>query len=234
MAVNQVKQFQAKQFEKATAGERVSGFMTRHRKPIIIALIAAVVALAAYVAAVFVMSRTTQRGVSAVYEIEYNLTRESTGLSDDELEARRSEAETALAQYLSKGGIVGARANMLAAEIAHQRGDYSGAKSYWEAVAAKSRSSYLAPLAFFNIGVCSEAAGDLTGAADYYARAADNADFMLSAHARFSEGRIYEAQGDWAKAAEAYNKLNADSSGGTWTNLATTRLIALRAEGKIE
>jgi len=59
-------------------------------------------------------------------------------------------------------------------------------------------------------------------------------DFPLASHARFSEARTYETLGDYKKASEAYTKLTANALGDAWTNLAETRLIALKAEGKIE
>ncbi len=223
-----------KKFEKATAGERLSQFMLKYRMQIIILTAAVVTGIVVYGISAAVVSSLTVKGISFVDTVEYDFIKGSDSLSDAEIETRRSDAMTKLTPYLSKGGIVGVRANMLAADIAYARKDYAAAKSYWTAVAAKGAKSYTAPLAYYNMAVCDENTGNLAEAAANYGKASDAKDFPLVSHARFSEARTYEALGDYKKASEAYTKLTANALGDAWTNLAETRLIALKAEGKIE
>ena len=223
-----------KKFEKATASERLSQFMLRHRMQIIILTAAVVTGIIVYGISAAVVSSSTAKGLSFVDTVEYDFTKDSDALSGSEIETRRSDAMTKLAPYLSKGGIVGVRANMLAADIAYARKDYAAAKSYWTAIAAKGAKSYTAPLAYYNMAVCDENIGNLADAAASYGKAADVKDFQLASHARFSEARTYESLGDYKKASESYAKLSAGALGDAWTNLAETRLIALKAEGKIE
>ena len=223
-----------KKFEKATAGERLSQFMLRHRMPIIVSLVVVIAAIVVYGISAAVVSSSRAKGISFVDTVEYDLTNASDPLSDAEIETRRGEAMTKLTPYLSKGGIVGVRANMLAADITYARKDYAAAKSYWSAAASKGAKSYTAPLAYYNMAVCDENTGNLAEAAANYGKASDAKDFPLVSHARFSEARTYEALGDYKKASEAYTKLTANALGDAWTNLAETRLIALKAEGKTE
>ena len=223
-----------KKFEKATAGERLSQFMLKYRMQIIILTAAVVTGIVVYGISAAVVSSSTAKGISFVDTVEYDLTNASDPLSDAEIETRRGDAMTKLAPYLTRGGIVGVRANMLAAGIAYGRKDYAAAKAYWAAAAAKGAKSYTAPLAYYNMAVCDENIGNLADAAASYGKAADVKDFPLASHARFSEARTYETLGDYKKAAEAYAKLSAGALGDAWTNLAETRLIALKAEGKIE
>ena len=223
-----------KKFEKATAGERLSQFMMRHRMQIIVSAAVVIGAIVVYGISAAVVSSSRAKGISFIDTVEYDLTNASDSLSDAEIETRRSDAMTKLAPYLTKGGIVGVRANMLAAGIVYGRKDYAAAKSYWTAAAAKGAKSYTAPLAYYNIAVCDENIGNLTEAAANYGKAADVKDFPLASHARFSEARTYEALGDYKKAAEMYAKLTAGALGDAWTNLAETRLIVLKAEGKTE
>ncbi|MBM7022132.1 tol-pal system YbgF family protein [Treponema sp. Marseille-Q4523] len=223
-----------KKFEKATAGERLSQFMMRHRMQIIVSAAVVIGAIVVYGISAAVVSSSTTKGISFVDTVEYDLTNDSDPLSDAEIETRRSDAMTKLTPYLTRGGIVGVRANMLAAGIAYGRKDYAAAKAYWTAAAAKGAKSYTAPLAYYNIAVCDENTGNLSDAAASYGKAADVKDFPLASHARFSEARTYETLGDYKKAAEAYAKLTAGALGDAWTNLAETRLIALKAEGKTE
>ena len=223
-----------KKFEKATASERLSQFMLKYRMQIIILTAVIVTGIVAYGVSAAVVSSLTAKGISFVDTVEYEFTKDSDSLSDAEIETRRGDAMTKLTPYLSKGGIVGVRANMLAADITYARKDYAAAKSYWSAAASKGAKSYTAPLAYYNMAVCDENTGNLTDAAANYGKASDVKDFPLASHARFSEARTYEALGDYKKASEAYTKLTANALGDAWTNLAETRLIALKAEGKIE
>ena len=223
-----------KKFEKATASERLSQFMLKYRMQIIILTAVIVTGIVAYGVSAAVVSSLTAKGISFVDTVEYEFTKDSDSLSDAEIETRRGEAMTKLTPYLSKGGIVGVRANMLAADITYARKDYAAAKSYWSAAASKGAKSYTAPLAYYNMAVCDENTGNLTDAAANYGKASDVKDFPLASHARFSEARTYEALGDYKKASEAYTKLTAAARADAWTNLAETRLIALKVEGKIE
>lgn len=223
-----------KKFEKATVSERLSQFMLKYRMQIIILTAVIVTGIVAYGVSAAVVSSLTAKGISFVDTVEYEFTKDSDSLSDAEIETRRGDAMTKLTPYLSKGGIVGVRANMLAADITYARKDYAAAKSYWSAAASKGAKSYTAPLAYYNMAVCDENTGNLAEAAANYGKASDVKDFPLASHARFSEARTYEALGDYKKASEAYTKLTASARADVWTNLAETRLIALKAEGKIE
>jgi hypothetical protein len=223
-----------KKFENGTAGEKLSGYVMRHRTPIIIITAVIVAAIIAYGVYVTVNSKINDKGISQIDTIEYTLTKDSSALSDTDIEARRAAAMTGITPYLKKPGIVGVRANMLAAEIAYERKDYENAKGYWKKAALKGVKSYTAPLAYYNEAVCCEETGDLANAVKLYEKAADSEEFMLTAHARFSEGRVYEALGDYKNAADAYNKLNDAVPDDTWAHLAKTRLIALKADGKTE
>ena len=50
----------------------------------------------------------------------------------------------------------------------------------------------------------------------------------------FSYARLLEANGNYADAAATYTELNDSFSGDAWANLAKSRLIALKKDGKIE
>ncbi|MBQ3799912.1 MAG: hypothetical protein II837_06405, partial [Treponema sp.] len=64
--------------------------------------------------------------------------------------------------------------------------------------------------------------------------AAGKDNFYLAPHALFNLGRISEALSDFAKAKESYQKILDTYSGDEFTKLAHSRLIALRASGKLE
>ncbi|MBQ9630752.1 MAG: tetratricopeptide repeat protein [Treponema sp.] len=220
-------------FEKESASEKLSSFMLKNRK-IILALsacvIVAVVAVCLYIA---LSQRASQKAISEIEKIEYELTDNSFSLSEEELAERKKIAKEKLGQYLSKSGIVGVRSNMIAADLAFSERDFENAKSYWITAASKGKNSYTAALAYFNVAVCAEELNDLDTAISYYSRSADFTDFYLSPHARFSEGRVYEQKNDYANAKKAYTALVDSKPNDTWANLAKTRLLSLDIEGKV-
>lgn len=218
------------EFEKATAGEKISNYVERRQNILIAVLAVIVVAIIAYAVVVTVTSKANTKGLAAIDTISYELTQNSSGLSAEELDGRKSKALESLAAYVAKGGVVGVRANMLAAEIYYSQKDYANAAASWNAAAEKGRKAYTASLAYFNAGVSYESNGNLDDAEKCYEKAAADKDFLMASHAEFSLGRVREAKGDTDGAIEAYQSVNAKSPDSSWGNLAKTRLIALDAE----
>ena len=132
------------------------------------------------------------------------------------------------------GNIVGVRANMLAAEIAYEKKDFSSSLSYWLTAAGIQKNSYLNPVCYFNAASCSEELNNDSDAATYYEMAANSKEFLLATRAMFNLARVKESLGDNAGAAEVYKNLVEGHPYDTWANLAQSRLIALKADGFIE
>ena len=162
------------------------------------------------------------------------MTDKSNDLSEAEITSRLNTAFEKASAYVNKRGIAGARANMLCADITYQQKKYSESAGYWKAAAEKAKKTYIAPLCYFNLAVCYEETGNTEDAATYYKLAADNNSFVMRTHAMFSYGRLQEAKGDYATAAGAYTELFDNFSGDSWADLAKSRLIALKKDGKIE
>ncbi|MBP5157195.1 MAG: tetratricopeptide repeat protein, partial [Treponema sp.] len=153
---------------------------------------------------------------------------------DSDAAARQTAALESLAAYLSKGGIVGARANMLAADIYFQKKDWNAAKDGYLKAAAAGEKLYTAAICHYNAGVCAEELGDNQSAASCYETAAGKEGFNLAPHALFNLGRVSESLSDFAKAKESYQKIIDTYSGDEFAKLAHSRLIALTAAGKLE
>ena len=162
------------------------------------------------------------------------MTSKSSDLEDSEVESRIAAALEKAAPLAKKGGIVGARANMLCAELTFQQKKYEDSAAYWKACAAKAKKTYIAPIAYFNLGVCNEELGKLDDAAENYKIASDNVDFVLRPHAMFSYARVIDLKGDYKLAADSYNALVNAYADNSWAKLAKSRLIALKNDGKIE
>lgn len=168
-----------------------------------------------------------KKALNAIDEISFNLTNGADKLDEAELETRRSAAFQGLQKYLSKGGVAGVRANMLAAEIVYSKGDYSSAAKYWIAASKKSKKSYTSSLSLFNAGSSYEELDDLKNALSCYKEAASDPDFLLSTHALFNLGRVQEAMGDASSALETYKSLQDKMGDTSWGDLAKTRIIKL-------
>lgn len=220
--------------EKQTADKKVNSFLERNKKVIIIVGVVILVLLATFIAFFAIGKNTKAKDLAKIDEITFTLVDDSMAADAAELEARRTTGLEELQSFVGKSGIVGARANMLAAELSYQLEKYDDAAAYWEVCAKKAKNTYVAPIANYNLGVAYEELGKLDEAAAAYKLAAENDDFVLNTHAQFSYGRVLETQGKYAEAVEVYNKLNDKAPSDSWAQLAMTRVIALQSEGKAE
>lgn len=220
-------------YEEMTASKKLAGFIEKNKKAFIAILLVLVCCLIAYIVCASVAKSSKSKNLQTLDEISFELTSKSNDLEDSEIDARIATAIEKATPLAKKGGIVGARANMLCAELTFRQEKYEDSANYWKEVAAKAKKSYLAPLANFNLAVCYENLGNADAALENYKLAADNEEFVMRAHAIFSYGRILEVKGDYTAAAAAYNDLNDKFAGDNWAKLAKSRLISLKNEGKI-
>ena len=221
-------------YEEMTASNKLAGFIEKNKKAFIAILIVLICCLIGYIVFASVGNSNKAKNLQALDEISYELTSKSSDLEDSEIEARIANAMEKAIPLTKKGGIVGVRANMFCAELAFKQEKYEDAANYWKDAAAKAKKTYLAPISYFNLATCYENLGNTEAALENYKLAADNEEFVMRAHAIFSYGRMLETKGDYTAAAAAYNDLNDKFSGNSWANLAKSRLISLKNEGKIE
>jgi len=221
------------QKEAADPEEKVGTFLERNRKPILICSIIILLAAIGVAVAFAVIEKTNEEGIAKVDSIEYSLSKDTASLADDQLASRINTAIEALGPYLGKKGIVGVRANMLAADISFQKKDFENSRTYYLAAAAASKKAYTAPVCAFNAAVCSEELNDNESAAKQYESSLESKDFLLAAHALFSLGRVKESLGDFTGAAQSYLKLATSYPDDDWTKLGQSRLIELKASGKV-
>lgn len=220
------------QFEKASAGEKLSGFFVAYRKVLLVVLVVLAVFVLSYGIGASVVSNSNKKGLEDIDSISYNLTKDSAGLSEEALEARREKALSDLAGYNSKSGVVGVRANMLSAEVKYSQKKYDEAASFWTVAAEKGRKSYTAPLCYFNAGVAFEDSGKFDDAEKSYEKTVSYKDFDQIAHAKFSLGRVKESKGDKKGAVEVYTELFGSLPEDSWAKLAESRLISIEISDK--
>ncbi len=219
---------------KGNVSDKVNEFLTRYRRIFFVIIGIIVVALVVYSVSAAVYSNFTENALTKIDTITYNLTNDSQKLSADELSKRRTAATKEATPYLNKGGIVGVRANMLVADISYENKDFAAAEKYWVSAAEAKKNVYTSPLSYFNAAVCYEETKDTTNAIKYYQLAADAEDFMLSAHALFNLGRLQENASNFDAAQKSYQKIIDNGNGGSWGNLAKSRILALKADKKIK
>lgn len=218
------------QFEKATVGEKVAGYVETRRKVLIAVLVVVVVAIGAFALVSGITTTSAKKGISALDAISYALTENSSELSDEEIAARKEKALASLEKYNSKGGVVGVRANMLSAEIVYSNKDYAKACEYWTSAVSKGRKAYTAAICAFNAASSYENLNDLVNAEKYYEIAGKSDDFLLVSRANFNLGRVREASGNKDGAVEAYKKVTEKDPDSSWGKLSKTQLIKLDAE----
>jgi len=220
--------------QKKSAGERVDGFLTRNRAVILTVFF--VVVLAAVALGLFAGIRQSgyKKGLAAIDTIEYTFTKDISSADASAVLERQNAAMKALEPYLGKKNIVGVRANMLAAEIAYEKKDFSTSLGYWLAAISCQKNTYVEPVCYFNAASCSEELNNNEDAAKYYEFAANAKEFLLSSHALFNFARVKESSGDNSAAALAYKKLVDEYPYDNWASLAQSRLISLKADGLIE
>ena len=128
--------------KKATANVKIEDFIIRNRK-IFVCGVAVLVAAAVVVCAVFAISDSNKKkDLAAIDSIEYSYVSKSGGIEEDEISSRQTKAEEALAPYLSKKNVAGVRANMLYADIAFAKKDFTKALDCYLKDANASKKAY--------------------------------------------------------------------------------------------
>ncbi len=214
--------------------KKVENFMIRNRKPILIVGICIVAVAAAVCLFIGITDSIRKKGLAVIDDIEYEYTKNFTDLSDDEISQRQTTALDGLKPYLEKKDFTGVRANMISADICFAKKDYTSALDHYLKAAQAGEKFYTAPICWYNAAVCSEELGNTSDAISYYQSAADHQSFTLASHALFNAARVSESNGNEAEAVSLYQKLVDNYSSDSWTNLAQSRLVQLRIEGKAE
>jgi tetratricopeptide (TPR) repeat protein len=215
---------------KHSIPETVTGFLSKYRL-LFLMIIGGLIAAALAIGLVsYFVTQSHAKGLAAIEEIAYRL--EKT--PKEELETAVAEALASLDNYTTGKSVVSTRANLLKAELYFRDKKYEDARSAWITAAETQKTVYTAPVAWYNAAVCSEELGDTASAISQYEAAIAFEDFALKTHAIFSLARIKDESADYAGAAVHYQELGDTYTDDSWAKLAKSRLIALRAEGKIQ
>jgi tetratricopeptide (TPR) repeat protein len=210
--------------------EAAGDFLSKYRLVFLLIIGGLIIAALAIGGANYFIGQSNAKGIAAIEEISYTLGKAPA----EDIETAVTDALAQLDNYTSGKGVVGTRANLLKAELFFRDKKYEDARAAWVNAAEAQKKAYTAPIAWYNAAVCSEELGDTASAISQYEKAIAFEDFALKTHAIFNLARIKDESADYEGAAGHYQTLSDTYPDDSWTKLAMSRLIMLRAEGKIQ
>ncbi|MCQ2611430.1 MAG: hypothetical protein MJ169_06740 [Treponema sp.] len=236
MAKKEAKKTDKKEIKATeTSMQKVENFLTDNKKCVIAVLCVVIAALVAFVTTVIVTSSLKEKNLGKIEAIEYRFLDNADTISANDAEARMAQAAEELKPFINKSGVVGARADLLNAEILIMKNDFAGAISMYEMAAKKVKGTYLYSIAKFNEGYAREQANDAAGALKCYEECAADAECVNKPRVLFNVGRLKEALNDMNGAKDAYTQiLGLEDNESDWIKVARTRLLELQLEGKVE
>ncbi|MBQ0003078.1 MAG: tetratricopeptide repeat protein [Treponema sp.] len=221
--------------ENLTSVDKVSNFVSANRVVLLSTICVVILGLVGYTIFLHFSQMNVEKDLAQIENIEFLFTKDAAGASEDVLKDKYDSALKNLEKYTSKGGIAGARASYLSAEIKFLQKDYSAAKDFYIAAASKVNKTYLSSICCYCAGVCFEELNDTDKALEYYENSANDKNFPDTTHALFNAGRIKESKLDYTGAKEAYEKITAKNNpNDPWSNAAQSRILQMQIDGKIE
>lgn len=219
---------------KKTVSEKISAWLVKYRF-VLLGIIGAIILCAVVIGVIIAVDENNRKNGFAVLdkvETEYVSMLSDSSLSDEEKAEKEATFRADVSKLTGKGA-VGSRAYSLLADIDFNAGNYEAAKEEWLASSTANPKAYTAPLALYNVAICCEELGDVDGAVANLLKSVEADGFPLKSRALFNAGRLEESRGNWAQAAEYYNRVNDEFSGDTWADFAKTRVLTLETEGKL-
>ena len=192
---------------------KLSDFLTRYQRLIIVAAIAIVVVIIAVCIAVSVMQGNADRKFNALADLEAQYASFYSLDSESEAYAAASDSFQSSADALiASSGLdsyPGAKAALLVGDLAFTREDYQAAADSYASVATAQRDSYLGQLAMMNEAASYENLGDQTLALELYNEVFDTygEDSPFAPKALFNAGRLYVELGDAELAKATFEQL---------------------------
>lgn len=216
------------------SSKKIESFISKNRT-VILTVAVLLIAAAAVVMSVFLIRNSTKnKNLAEIDAIEFAYAAKSNDLTEDEQAVRAEDALKALEGYTALSGVAGVRANLLTASIYNSKKEYEKASSFYEAAALADEKAYTAGISYFNAASAAEESGNSKKALELYKKAADAPFFPASVHASFSAARVEESLEAYEEAAAIYQNIVDEYTDSTWAKLSQSRLIALKAEGKIQ
>lgn len=215
-----------------TAAEKAALMLKDNKKYFVMAGIALILILVAIGTVEFFSSQKEEKSILMAEDIdsayqEYRIAAEDdkAGLKDN-LVALIEEAKNDYPGLYAELRALSTESLLLADEE-----KWSDAAQGFIAIADNFSDSYIAPVALINASAMREEEGNTEAAAQLLERVlADYKDVSADIpEVLFNLGRLSEMMSDTQKAVDYYDQINNDYSSSSWTNIAKSRIIALKA-----
>lgn len=222
----------AKNEIELTRTEKIAILLKDNKKYLVIAAAAVVLILAGIGAVEYMGNQKVEKSVIAAEDIDQML-QDYLVAAEEDKSALKDEllslTEAVKADY--NGLYAHMRALRAEAELHAQAEEWTMASESYLAIADNFSESYIAGVALLNAATMQEEAGDPSNAVEILNRMVEEYKDVSAdiPEALFNLGRLTEGLGDSAKAQEYYNRISEEYSSSSWTNLAKSRIIALKS-----
>jgi len=224
-----------KKSEDLNFSEKLSDFIQKNRKTILIGFAILLVILAGVIIITTVRDNLRSKALSKVEEFirTYNSLRITDSADDPNMIFKAIETAAFMEEvsaFASKNsGYASAKAYSLYADIQWDQQKYAEAEKAWLNSAKAAAKSYLAPVSYYNAAVAAEEQGNIGSAIEHYKMALGFGNvFPSAARAQFSVGRLEESRDNTEAALGAYRSLLSTwPDDPVWSNLAQSRILAL-------
>ena len=221
--------------EELSFNEKLSEFINKNRKSLLIGLIAIFVVLAGFIITSVVRGKLLSNALSELDGFSRKYAELKPYISNEDSDDIIKQVELLvlleeLTAFQSKNsGFPLARAYSMSADIFAEQKRWAEAEEAWLNAAIAASKTYLASISFFNAAVASEEQGNIDSAIAHYTKALDSGDnFPSAARAQFSIGRLEESRNNKDAALEAYGDvLNKWPNDPVWSNLAQSRILVM-------
>lgn len=192
---------------------KLNDFLIRKHKLVIGISIAVVVVIIAVCVVVAVIQRSVESKFNALSDLEGQYSAfYSLDAASDEYKTSYDEFSAASADLIASAGLdsyPGAKAQLLAADLAYNREEYQAAADGYASVAAAQSETYLGQLALMNEAASYENLGNQERALELYNEVFDTYGQAspYAPKALFNAARLYEALGDTDLAKATYEQL---------------------------
>jgi len=218
--------------EKVNIGDKISDFVQRNRKAIVILFCLMIVSFIGLVAFLIISDNLEKKAIAELEELIIRYESMTLYSIDDYFSEDAEELLADLETFANrKKGFSGSKAWSIIGQIYSGREDWEKAEESWSASARTGVKTYLGPMSLFNAAAAAEEQGKLEQAIKYLKECiAHKYEFPAAPRAQFSIGRLNEQLGNTAEAVEAYRLVLSNwPEIPVWYNLAQSRIISIES-----
>ncbi|MFW6313901.1 MAG: tetratricopeptide repeat protein [Spirochaetota bacterium] len=221
---------------KTQVMNKLIDFLSRSRKPIMIALGVVAVVVVTLVVVFSIQNSRTNAALTAAEDLQ-SAFEDWMEVGDETKAEEYGELAQAASQIIDAypRTYAASRARMVDARALAELERWDEAATRYAEIADVFPESYLAPVSLMDAAVAAESGGDTDRTLELLTRLIDEygENSAETPRALFSIGRIREQRDEVSDAADSYRRLIEGYPASSWTNLARNRIITLTVEGRI-